>query len=46
MKHMAEKGKIDIKSGILGVKSETRKTKWCKIQVLGLKIDKYQGAKS
>ena len=58
MKHMAEKGKIAIKkwvlrakSGLLGVEkirvgNQTRKAKWCKMQVLGLKIDKLQGMKS
>ena len=58
MKHMAEKGKMDIKSGVLGAKrgffgvekirvgNQTRKAKWCKMQVLGLKTDKLQGMKS
>ena len=27
------------------VSNQTRKVKWCKMQVLGLKIDKFQGAK-
>ena len=29
----------------LGVGNQTRKAKWCKMQVLGLKIDKTQGVK-
>ena len=57
MKHMAEKGKIAIKKWVLGAKSgdfgvekirvgnQTRKAKWCKMQVLGLKIDKPQDMK-
>ena len=51
MKHMAKKGKNPSKSGVLGVKSgylelekirvgnQTRKAKWCKMQVVFLKID-------
>ena len=58
MKHMAEKGKIAIKKWVLRAKSgdfgvekirvgnQTRKAKWCKMQVLGLKIDKPQGVKN
>ena len=57
MKHMARKGKIAIKKWgfrgkkwIIGVEkirvgNQTRKVKWCKMQVVGLKIDKAQGAK-
>ena len=57
MNHMAERGKITIKKwGFRGQKqeigleksrafSQTRKAKWCKMQVLGLKIDKPQGVK-
>ena len=55
MKYMVEKGKIAAKKWVLGAKSgdlgvekirvgnQTRKAKWCKMQVLGLKIDKPQG---
>ncbi len=57
MKHMAEKGKIAIKKWVLGVKSgefgvekirvgnQTRKAKWCKMQVKFLKIDKTKDMK-
>ena len=57
MKHMAKKGKIGTKmwgfrgkKWVIGVEkirvgNQTRKVKWCKMQVLGLKIDRYQGAK-
>ena len=57
MKHMSKKGKIAVKSRVLGAKSgdlgvekirvgnQTRKPKWCKMQVDDLKIDKYQEAK-
>ena len=52
---MAEKGKMSVekwvfrgKMGVIGVEkirssNQTRKAKWCKMQVLGLKIDKHQG---
>ena len=58
MKHMAKKGKIAVKKWVLGAKSgdlgvekirvgnQTRKAKWCKMHVLGLKTDKPQGVKS
>ena len=58
MKQMAKKGKTAIKKWHFRVKkwiiglekiragNQTRKTKWCKMQVRGLKIDKTQGAKS
>ena len=54
---MAEKGKIAIKKWVLGAKSgdlgvekirvgnQTRKAKWCKMQVLGLKMDNPQDVK-
>ncbi len=57
MKHRAKRGKIAIKKwGFRGKKwvfgvekirvgNQTRKVKWCKMQVLGLKMDKSQGAK-
>ena len=57
MKHMAKRGKITTKKWgfrgkkwIIGVEkirvgNQTRKVKWCKMQVVGLKIDKAQGAK-
>ena len=57
MKHRAKRGKIAIKKwGFRGKKwvfgvekirvfKQTRKVKWCKMQVLGLKMDKSQGAK-
>ena len=57
MKHMARKGKIGTKKWgfrgkkwVIGVEkirvgNQTRKVKWCKMQVLGLKLDKTQGAK-
>ena len=57
MKHMAEKGKIAAKKWVLGAKSgdfgvekirvgnQTRKVKWCKVQVLLLKTDKSEGVK-
>ncbi len=55
MKNMAERGKMAIKKqGFRGKKcliglekirvgEQTRKAKWCKMQVLGLKTDKTQG---
>ena len=55
MKHMAKRGKITTKKWgfrgkkwIIGVEkirvgNQTRKAKWCKMQVLSLKIDKPQG---
>ena len=57
MKHMAEKGKIAIKkwvlrakSGLLGVEkirvgNQTRKAKWCKMQLTFLKTDKTKDMK-
>ena len=57
MKHMARKGKITIKKwGFRGQKqvigleklrvgNQTRKAKWCKMRVLGLKTGKPQGMK-
>ncbi len=54
---MAEKGKIAAKKWVfrgkkqvfgvekIRVGSQTRKAKWCKMQVLGLKTDKLQGVK-
>ena len=57
MKDMAEKGKIAIKKWVLGVKSgdlgvekirignQTRKAKWCKMQVMFLKTDKAKDMK-
>ena len=57
MKHMAEKGKIAAKKWGLGVKSgdlgvekirvgnQTRKAKWCKMQVTFLKTDKAKDMK-
>ena len=57
MKYMVEKGKIADKKWVLGVKSgdlrvekirvgnQTRKTKWCKMQVNFLKIDKTKDMK-
>ena len=57
MKHMAKKGKIALKSGGLGAKSgqfgvekntgwqQTRKAKWCKMQLTFLKTDKAKGMK-
>ena len=57
MKHMAKMGKIVIKKwGFRGKKQkfevgknmnrqQTRKAKWCKMQVVDLKIDKYQDMK-
>ena len=55
MKYMARKGKMAIKKWVfrgqkqvIGVEKirvgkQTRKAKWCKMQVLGLKTDKPQG---
>ena len=52
MKHMAEKGEIVVKKwhfrgkkwviGLekFGVGNQTRRVKWCKMQVLFLKVDK------
>ena len=57
MKYMAEKGKIAAKKWVLGVKSgdfgvekirvgnQTRKAKWCKMQLTFLKTDKSKGMK-
>ena len=57
MKHRTKRGKTAIKKwrfrgkkwviGLLKTRvgNQTRKVKWCKMQVLGLKIDKFQGAK-
>ena len=57
MKHMARKGKIGTKmwgfrekKWVIGVEkirvvNQTRKVKWCKMQVLGFKIDKHQGVR-
>ena len=57
MKYMAKKDKIAIKKWgfggkkwVVGVEkirvgNQTRKAKWCKMQVLGLKIDKPLGMK-
>ena len=57
MKHMAQRGKTAIKKwGFRGKKqvigheklradNQTRKAKWCKMPVLGLKIGKPQGMK-
>ena len=57
MKHMAEKGKIAVKKWGLGAKSgqfgvekirvgnQTRKAKWCKMQLTFLKTDKAKGMK-
>ena len=58
MKHMAKKGKIVVKKwfsrskrGYLGVKKmrvgdQSRKAKWCKMQVLFPKTDKTNNEKS
>ena len=58
MKHMAKKGKIAVKKWVLGAKSgqfgvekirvgnQSRKAKWCKMQVLFLKTDKAKDVKS
>ena len=55
MKNMAKKGEMVVKKWVfrgskweIGVEkirvgNQTRKAKWCKMQVLGLKIDKHQG---
>ena len=57
MKYMVEKGKIAAKKWVLGAKSgdlgvekirvgnQSRKVKWCKMQVLLLKTDKTKDAK-
>ena len=57
MKNMAKKGKIAVKKwGFRGKKwdiglgklwcgDQTRKAKWCKMQVMFLKTDKTEGAK-
>ena len=57
MKHMAEKGKIAAKKWVLGAKSgefgvekirvgnQTRKAKWCKMQVFFPKTDKAKDVK-
>ena len=57
MKHMAKKGKIAVKKWVLGAKSgqfgvekirvgnQTRKAKWCKMQLTFLKTDKAKGMK-
>ena len=51
MKHMPEKGKTAIKKGEiglgkLGAGNQTRKAKWCKMQVSFSIIDKMEGVKS
>ena len=58
MKHMAKKGKIAVKKWVLGAKSgqfgvekirvgnQSRKAKWCKMQVFFLKTDKAKDVKS
>ena len=57
MKNKAEKGKMVVKKWDFGGKkrviglekirvgNQTRKVKWCKMQVLGFKIDKHQGVR-
>ena len=50
MKYMAKRGKIAVKKWELGSQKivsrrPNRKAKWCKIQVICLKIDKTQAAK-
>ncbi len=57
MKHMAEKGKIAAKKWVLGAKSgdlgvekirvgnQTRRAKWCKMQLTFLKTDKTKDMK-
>ena len=57
MKNMAKRGKMVVKKWVfrgkkwvfgvekIRVGNQTRKAKWCKMQVLGLKIDKRQGMK-
>ena len=57
MKHMAERGEIVVKKwvfrgkmGVFGLEknqasNQTRKAKWCKMQVLFLKTDKARGVK-
>ena len=56
MKHMAKKGKMVVKKWgfrgkmlVLGLEklracNQTRKLKWCKMQVLSLKVDMIKGA--
>ena len=58
MNHMAKKGKIAVKKWVLGAKSgqfgvekirvgnQSRKAKWCKMQVFFLKTDKAKDVKS
>ena len=58
MKHMAKKGKITTKKWVLGAKSgqfgvekirvgnQSRKAKWCKMQVFFPKTDKAKGVES
>ena len=53
---MAQKGEIVVKKWVLGAKmlglgleklracNQTRKLKWCKMQVLSLKVDMIKGA--
>ena len=57
MKNMAERGEIVVKKwvfrgkkGVIGLEKirggdQSRKAKWCKMQVLFLKTDKIQGMK-
>ena len=57
MKYMAKRGKIAVKKWdfrgkkwVIGVEkirvgNQTRKVKWCKMQVICLKMDKTQGVK-
>ena len=47
---MAKKGKIAVKKWDIGLRKlwcgdQTRKAKWCKMQVMFLKTDKTEGAK-
>ena len=56
MKHMAKKGKMVVKKWVfrgkmlglglekLRASNQTRKLKWCKMQVLPLKVDMIKGA--
>ena len=55
MKHMAKKGKMVVKKWVfrgkmlglglekLRASNQTRKLKWCKMQVLSLKVDMIKG---
>ena len=57
MKHMAERGEIVVKKwffrgkmGVFGLEknqasNQTRKAKWCKMQVLFLKTDRARGVR-